>query len=238
LCVPGPGEPDPDIPRWATGLVGEYSIAGRPVEVRAAAVYPGLAGEVAAVLAAASASGRDAVGVLPTPGLAARTRTLLGAFGEPHPPRTSTTAASRRPAVVIDRHDPPTVGSVGSVGLLVVLAGPVRPGASAPALAAGAGEALAGWVRGLAPGATLVLVCPPETARDRSHPGVGSAALREAAERVGLRYTQHLVLVLAPVAADTLTPPQFDGARSGPFHPVHTDAFVFTAPTPHHAERA
>jgi hypothetical protein len=194
-------------------------------------VYPGLSGEVAVLLAASAASQRDAIAVLPTPGLAARTRSLLGAFTEPDPPEPSAAprGAGRRPTVVIDRHDPPVTGSVE---LMVVLAGPVRPGATPPASAPGAAQALRRWLGGLAPGATVVLLCPPQSRREPDNPGGGLSALMGIATRAGLSYVQHVVLVHAPLADNALTPTSFEADLPGVFHPVHTDAFVYTSPAP------
>lgn len=232
LCASKPSEPDPDIPRWATSLVGEYSRPGQRVEVRAAAIYPGLSGEAAALLAASAAAGRDTVAVLPTPGMAARTQTLVGAFTEPAPAgQSARRGAGRRPVVVIEHHEPAVARSVG---LLVVLSGPVRPGATPAAHLPGADEALARWVGGLAPGATLVLLCPPHSSRDHATTSGGLALLTDIAARAGLSYAQHVVLVHAPVAQDTLlTPTSLETDNFGPFHPAHTDAFVYTAPATH-----
>lgn len=79
LCTPGPGEPDPDLPRWATGVIEEFSEPGDRVIVRSLGNYPSLPGEVAALIGAALALGRRPVALLPTPAAAARTRRLLPA---------------------------------------------------------------------------------------------------------------------------------------------------------------
>jgi hypothetical protein len=203
--------------------------------VRAAATYPGLPGEVSALLHAGAAGGRDALGVLPTPGLAARTRALLPAFTTADPslrdeqPHTS---PGPRPRVLVDRRDGPRTPTAG---LVAVLAGPVRAGATPvgarPPRRAGTGTALAGWARGLAAGGTLVLLCPPQPGQSdpADRPSGWVSEWIQAAKAAGLAYAQHIVLVHLPVADDGFLASEPYERGSAPFHPVHTDAFVFTA---------
>jgi hypothetical protein len=234
LCAARAGERDPDTPRWASALIAQYSRRGHRVQVRAAAVYPGLPGEVAALVHAAAATDRDAAAVLPTPGLAARTRALLPAFTGGEQPLCDEhpdAPAGRRPRILVERGDTPH--PLGAAALLVVLAGPVRAGATS----ASAGhnrrgvtaKALAGWARELAPGGSLVLLCPPQPGNRHDPPVGGHLPRPEVVRAVGLSYTQHLVLVHVPVVADKFAPPGAELAVSGPFTEVHTDAFVFTA---------
>ena len=230
LCAPGPLEPDPDIPRWASALIAEYSCPGQLVEVRTTAVYSGVAGDIAALLHASITGDRDAVAVLPDAQLAGRTRELLEVFPTPGPStRSGRTGTGHRARVVADHHDPAVTGSVG---LAVVLAGPVRPAATTPLQHPAGDYLLARAARALAPGAALVLLCPPQTTSDPTSTGRGVQRLIDATAGAGLRYTQHLVLVHVPVADDAFVSPDSPVSAGGPFHPIHTDAFVFTAPSP------
>jgi hypothetical protein len=204
--------------------------------VRTTAVYSGLAGEIAALLHASTSSGRDAVAVLPDPQIATRAQELLTAFPTPNSPTTSgRTATGPRHAarIGVDHRDPVPMGLAG---LAVVLAGPVRPGATTPPRYPAGDHVLARATRGLAPGAPLVLLCPPQatpgqTSPDQAVTGDRRQWLIDTATGAGLRYTQHLVLVHVPVADTTFTTPDIPLSAVGPFHPIHTDAFVFTAPT-------
>lgn len=239
LCAARAGERDPDVPRWASSLVAEYSCRGQRVHIRAAVLYPGLPGEVAALLHAAAATDRDAVAILPGESVAARTRALLPAFADPNPPlcpEQADTEGARRPRVLVDRAErPATTDLRGAAGLMVVLTGPVRPGATSIAASrqrrAVTAAALTGWARELAPGATLVLLCPPQPGSGHDRPdGDGQPRWTDAVRAAGLTYTQHVVLVHVPIIEDTVAPPGPEPAEPGPFAQVHTDAFVLTAP--------
>jgi hypothetical protein len=202
-------------------------------------IYPGLPGEVAALLHASAATDRDAVAILPNESVAARTRVLLPAFAGPHPPlrpEQADTPEGRRPRVLVDRAQrPATTGLRDAAGLVVVLTGPVRPGAtSIPASRqrrAVTAAALTGWARELGPGATLVLLCPPQPGSGHDSPdGSGQPRWTDAVRAAGLTYTQHIVLVHVPIIEDTVSPPGPGPTEPGPFAQVHTDAFVLTAP--------
>jgi hypothetical protein len=236
LCAPRAGEADPDVPRWASAVIAEYSRRGQRVQIRVAAVYPGLPGEVSALVHAAAATGRDALAVLPTASLAARTRALLPAFTgleQPLDPDGHARAA-RRARVLVEHDDTPQ--PQGTVALIVVLAGPVRPsvtvGSASTYRRAASAKALAGWARQLVPGGTLVALCPPQPGARPGTPGDGPPPPRwpAAATGAGLRYAQHLVLVHVPVINDTFAPPAPELTGTGLFTEVHTDAFVLTAP--------
>jgi hypothetical protein len=238
LCAPRAGEADPDVPRWASAVIAEYSRLGQRVQIRVAAVYPGLPGEVSALLHAGAATGRDALAVLPTASLAARTRALLPAFTgleQPLDPDGHAVPGRRgqRLQVLVEGDDTPHPR--GTVALIVVLAGPVRPGVTVGSASthrrAASAKALAGWARQLAPGGTLVALCPPQPGGRPGSPGGSPARWPDVAKVAGLRYTQHLVLVHVPVMHDTFAPADPEHAGSGPFTEVHTDAFVLTAPT-------
>jgi hypothetical protein len=88
LCAPELGAPDPVVPIWARRTIGAFSAPGERVVIRALSTYPGLVGEVAALTAATSTSGRHPLALLPTPAGAARTRAtlpaLLAALDSPH----------------------------------------------------------------------------------------------------------------------------------------------------------
>ena len=215
LCAPGPDEPDPDIPRWASGVIAEYSRPGQRVEVRVAAPYLGAAGEVAAVLHAAASTGREPVAMLPTPTLAAHTRRLLPAFTHHPDPHlgpdlgvasgpVDVSVAPHRPRVLVEG---PDVAPEAAAALVVVLAGPIGPDAVSPP-AHLTSAALAGWARRLPPEGTLVLLRPPQPpatnggTNSGTNQGGGCMALVAVAARAGLSYAQHVVLLHVPVVGD------------------------------------
>jgi hypothetical protein len=66
-------------PRWARRVIRALTERNERVIVRALRGYPGLAADAAALLRVAGATGRLPVALMPTPCVAARTRTLLRA---------------------------------------------------------------------------------------------------------------------------------------------------------------
>jgi hypothetical protein len=87
-------------PLWARRVIRALSERNERVIVRALRGYPGLAVDAAALLRVAGATGRLPVALMPTPCLAARTRTLLRT---PHPDGTDQpgTPAATEPRPVI-----------------------------------------------------------------------------------------------------------------------------------------
>jgi hypothetical protein len=79
LCAEPPGSTAVLAPLWARRVIGELTERNERVIVRALSGYPGLAADAAALLRVAVGTGRLPVALLPTPFLAARTRTLLRA---------------------------------------------------------------------------------------------------------------------------------------------------------------
>ena len=91
-------------PLWARRIVAALSEPRERVIIRALRGYPGLPADAAALLSAAAAGGRRPVALLPTPHLAARTRTWLRppAPGTPVPNRQALGAAATHRAPALD----------------------------------------------------------------------------------------------------------------------------------------
>ena len=247
LCAPAPGQDDPDIPRWAGQLIDAFTVPGDRVVIRGLAGYPGLAGETAALVAAAHTTGRRPIALLPTRSAAATTGALVTATAqlttEPtapaeidrpagvsagEPAGSSSPAPVALPRVGVARR---RVGTeAGGARLLVVLAGPVTPGARG-ARRAISPRLLASWSRVLQPGGLLVVLAPPPIGRAVGRARVaGGGELVRAAQDAGLVYTAHIVLVHTHVAPDaTLAAPATTRRPHAPFRAVHTDLWLFTS---------
>jgi hypothetical protein len=252
LCVPGRGQDDPALPVWASRTVAEFSAPGERVVIRALASYPGLAGEMAALIGAATQTGRYPVALLPTPASAARTRALLpallptaatlgdqpwGASPDELPAQTpdgpgalQSRGAPRggprvRPRIGVGRRRPAMEAS--PAGLVVVLAGPVSAGARAPRRTITRGL-ISAWARPLRPGGLLMVLRPGELGQRRASHGHG--AVVSTAREAGLSYLQHIVLVHVPATEAGLAHPDSTRRPHAPFWPVHTDALVLQTP--------
>lgn len=273
LCAPRPGQDDPPTPRWASRLIEEFSEPGDRVVIRGLSGYPGMAGEITALIAAARHSGRHPMALLPTRAAAAATRTLIHAsttstttssatsgdndaptdptanpIGDPlnEPPgRAALPLTPRSPGLAVARPEivPVARDSVArvslprrrgesapaSVGLQVVVAGPVAPGARGVRRALSP-RLIAAWARVLRPGGLLAVLAPPPIGRGASRTRVaGAGELVRAAQDAALAYTQHIVLTHTPTQPDgTLAAPRATRRPHAPFRPVHTDLWIFT----------
>jgi hypothetical protein len=119
------------------------------------------------------------------------------------------------------------VPRTGSAALLVVLAGPVTPGARW--VRRGVSPRLLGaWARVLRPGGLLAVLAPPTIGRSAHRGGHTSGDLVRAAQDVGLTYTQHVVLVHTPAIDGRLAAPVATRRPHAPFLPVHTDLWLLT----------
>jgi hypothetical protein len=252
LCVPGRGQDDPALPVWASRTVAEFSAPGERVVIRALASYPGLTGEIAALIGAATQAGRYPVALLPTPASAARTRALLPALlptavtlgrqpcdaspdelpaQTPDGPGALQSCGEPRggprvrPRIGVGRRRPAMEAS--PAGLVVVLAGPVTAGARAPRRTITRGL-ISAWARPLRPGGLLMVLRPGELGQRRTSHGHG--AVVSTAREAGLSYLQHIVLVHVPATAAGLAHPDSTRRPHAPFWPVHTDALVLQAP--------
>jgi hypothetical protein len=107
--------------------------------------------------------------------------------------------------------------------LVVVLAGPVTPGARA-ARRPIPSRALAAWSAALRPGGILAVLTPPQIGHRRWGPPPGGVVAT--AQDIGLAYTAHIVLVHTRVAEGQLQRPDTQRRPHAPFWTVHTDLFA------------
>lgn len=232
---------EPPGPIWARRTVEAFSRPGERVIIRAAGSYLGVAGEAVALIGAALATGRRPMAMLPTPAIAARTRALLPTVLPTQTPRPATAAGPAAPpgrlGRQLERASRVWVGvgrrrpgmEAAPAGLVVVLAGPVAPGAR-PVRRRITPGLLGSWARPLRPGGVLVIARPPELGARAARRAQPHAALVSAAQDAGLVYLAHIVLVHAPTTANGLDHPSITRRPHAPFWPAHSDLLAFASP--------
>lgn len=135
------------------------------------------------------------------------------------------TVAATRASVGVGRRRP--AREAGPATAVVVLAGPVAPGARPPRWANLSARVLAAWARPLRPGGILVVLSPAVIGRPRGRAANRFRSLASAARDAGLAHTEHIVLVHTPTNTQGLERPESNRRPHAPYWPAHTCLDVF-----------